>query len=93
MKLSGKIITKEPIRSFTIKGEERKVLTAVIEEITSDRIRQQAAVEYWDKWADEFTYEVGQIIVTNCSINMECREHEGVKYYSNKIRGWGARLV
>ena len=93
MKLSGKIMKVEE-REFTTKqGEKSKVKGVILQEITNDQYPQQAYIEYFGKWADEFVYQPGQVIVARFSLKVDEREHEGKKYYTQKLSGWRAELV
>ena len=93
MKLSGKIIKIEE-RKFTNKqGEESKVKGVLIEEITNDQYPQQTYIEYFGRWADEFEFKEGQIIKTSFSFKVDEREHDGKKYYTQKLSGWRAEIV
>ena len=93
MKLIGKIIKIEE-RTYTNKeGEPGKVTGVLLEEISNDERPQQAYIEYFNKRADEFIFQPGQIIRTAFGFKVDEREHDGKKFYSNKLSGWGAALA
>jgi len=95
MKISGKIIKKEPVRSFTNQaGNESKVMMVIIHEVVADDKEPQSfAVEFWNRWAEEFNYEEGQVISVNVSVMADVRERNGITFFNNKMRGWGPQLV
>ena len=93
MKLSGKIIKIVDNKFTNQNGEESRVKGVVLREVTNDQYPQEAYIEYWNRWADEFDFKEGQIIRTSFSFAVKEREYQGKTYYQCQLKGWRAEIV
>ena len=93
MKVSGKIVKVENSTYRNKEGEEVRVKTVILQEVTSDEFKNEYVFELFGEKADSFEFTENQIVKISFGFKVESRQYPEKIYYRQKLIFYRAEVV